>query len=326
MSDIATSEVTPPFEPIADLAVVHSSDRAGWHAARRVSWSATTAKKLTIGTPTERMEELERKLRDEPEAELDNQYINRGKEREPVIARWIETRFGIQHNEWLFHHREHEDYTATPDGVGIDDGALVVTEIKTSKFDVAPGTDKFASYGYEWQMQWQMLVTGAVRCLYVWEQHDNNWPNPSPLDLEPGYLWVERDDAKITRMVDAVEKAKIALADLRAQRAGEHSGLAFEDVITLETEIDRYLAAKGEAAAAEERIRSIMDGVLGTAPIAKYQGIAGTVSLSQGSPRTTFDTEAFDRDHPGVRARYMRKGAQPKPTMRITPSSKEAHK
>lgn len=227
--------------------VASSSDREAWLAARRRGITATEAKLLMLGGAQARHDLIADKRSGKTLDLSENRYVQRGNEREPVIAEWVQSRFGIEHNDVLIAAPLNSRHLATPDGIGLQGDLLVMEEIKTSKHDLTPGDilnhfvveydkhSKFWQTGYYYQVQWQLWVSGAARCLFVWEQHDDNWPNPEPISLEPEWVWIDRDETVITELV---RLADLALAELDAGPAS-----------TLDEQID--LAAVAVLAARE---------------------------------------------------------------------------
>lgn len=232
--------VRPPIEgPAYDKTKPETRD--AWLAFRRAGITATEIRDW--GNGAKRREIIEAKRTGDFKDLSSNIYVNHGNVREPVIAAWIEGRFGIAPCDSVFAAAENSRHLASPDGISRDpfSGALIVgtadatlSEIKTSKHDLTPGRldadyvlisiepgSKFDQSGYYVQMQWQMYVMNAVRTLFVYEQHDGK------IDPETGtftpkgvplYAWIPRDDALIDRLV--TERAPKALAEIDVALAG----------------------------------------------------------------------------------------------------------
>ena len=176
------------------------------------------------------------------------QYADHGNLREPMIAAWIESRFGITPCDNVYTHGANDRFLASPDGISLDPftGALIVgtsdavlAEIKTSVNDLNPGkldkdrvlveidqSSKFAKANYYTQMQWQMFVMQAARTLFVWEQHDDKIDPETgtftPIGV-PEYAWIPRDQPLIDALVRQAVKA---LEEIDAARvAGMTDGL-----------------------------------------------------------------------------------------------------
>ena len=88
-------------------------------------------------------------------------------------------------------------HLATPDGVGHVDGALVLSEIKTTS-----SVWRSIPRSYLRQIWWQQYVLGAERTLLVWERHDGF----IPVDAEPQCTWIERDDNQIHVLVQLANR------------------------------------------------------------------------------------------------------------------------
>jgi hypothetical protein len=186
-------------------------DVAAWLAERATGVTATEVRDLYLGGEAVKLRLINQKLGRVDAFSGQNKYTAWGKKREPVIASWVQQRFGIAPESRVIKASDHPQKLASPDGVGIDFADhLVVSEIKTSKDDIAPGTEHFEKKGYLAQMVWVMRVTGARRCLYVWEQHDSDWQDrggqfeePAPLNPEPTYQWFDYDE-KLAATLEAI--------------------------------------------------------------------------------------------------------------------------
>lgn len=194
------------LEHLFTRALASSADRDAWLRARCGGVTATEIRDLRSGNTNVRT--LIEKKRSMDFEDLSHvRFIAHGNDREPIIAAWVAQRFNIQPNDHLFAGMSDARHLATPDGVGINfDEELLISEIKTSKNNLNPAGDHFGKTGYWYQMQWQMYVTGARRCLFVWEQHNDDWSGwpsraPEPIFAEPQYVWIDRDDREIERLI-----------------------------------------------------------------------------------------------------------------------------
>ncbi|UDF12376.1 YqaJ viral recombinase family protein [Antiquaquibacter oligotrophicus] len=180
------------WEPVVtthlDRVVATSEDRVAWIRARSRGVTATDAARLSS----------ERSLRAVAQDKLlgsgfsGNAFTDHGRAREPEIARWVRATHRIEPSTTLFHAQGEPRHLATPDGVGVHDGTVVLSEIKTTG---RPWCSIPRSYLR--QVWWQQYVLGAERTLVVWEQHDNF----VPIAAEPQCQWVERDENEIHRLV-----------------------------------------------------------------------------------------------------------------------------
>jgi hypothetical protein len=263
---------------------------------------------LAKGSPAQRREILGYKLgKVEPELSS-NKYIERGNIREPVIAQYILDNFDIEPSDTVYHHGEFDTHLATPDGLSsMFDMDRITSEIKTSKHNLDPDLPggHFATTGYYDQVQWQMHVMGGDRCLFVWEQHDDNWPNPEPVSA-PQFKWISRDQARIDQLVDIAEEA---LAEVATQRAkgGEQAEVARMDS-RLEELTSTILEARAEEGAAKKKREAAWKEAIS---LVELQGIelaeSDTAKLSYTTttkPVDTPDMEAMLKRAPKLVEQY----------------------
>ncbi len=126
-----------------------------------------------------------------------NAFTDHGREREPEIAKWVRARHGILPSSALFHAHGQPAHLATPDGVAVLDGALVLAEIKTTSH-----AWRSIPRSYLRQVWWQQYVLGAERTLVVWEQHDDF----VPVRGEPQTRWIDRDENEIHVLVSLADR------------------------------------------------------------------------------------------------------------------------
>ena len=178
-------------EPAADhrdRILAHSTDRVAWLLARSRGITATDVAKLS----TERS--VQAVVRDKLHGSTfgGNAYTDHGNAREPEIARWVQARHGIAPSAALFHAHGERAHLATPDGVSVISGNVVLAEIKTTS-----SAWRTIPRSYLRQVWWQQYVLGAERTLLVWEQHENF----IPVDAEPQCRWIDRDENEIHILV-----------------------------------------------------------------------------------------------------------------------------
>jgi len=182
--------------------VTDGSDRVAWHRARSRGVTATDAARLA-GPGS-----IPSAVRAKAGGGFGNAFTEHGRAREPEIASWVQSSFGIDPNRALFRSRHHALHLATPDGIGVEqDGTLVLAEIKTTAKRL-----RAIPRHYLRQIWWQQYVLGASRTLFVWEEHRDFAPQP------PCWDWVERDEAQIERLVDLAE---LLLRQLGAPQGGK---------------------------------------------------------------------------------------------------------
>ena len=154
--------------------------------------------------------------------------VRHGREREALIAPYVQSlEEGMVPNGDLY--VRNERYAATPDLVG--DG--IVGEIKTikdtrlAKLQRAKGwpTDQY----YD-QVQWQLLVTGAIACIFAWEPYEDWDGELVPREDMREHITIHRDEERIKalqevadafldgRGVDIPPEVQVLLSQLRDVR------------------------------------------------------------------------------------------------------------
>lgn len=258
-----------------------STDREAWLEARRHVVTATDAYKLLRGRY-----DTVRREKDSPSNWEGNRYTEHGRAREAVIMQEVEAEHGIRPNSRLVYGAD-ERHAATPDGIS-DDGTLIA-EVKTTKH----GWDSIRSAPPEYysQVQWQLHVTGAARCLFAWEVHDGFVPG------WPEHEWVERDETHIGELVNAADR--FLAGDARDE--DPELELLIEEYAR---ELERFETAQAFLEDAKTRIRKHV----GDDPF-EYKGAAGSVVLSRTKGRETFDRKRFEQDHPDLAREYVKVGA-----------------
>ena len=171
-----------------DRILAHSTDRVAWLRARSRGITATDVAKLSTEHSVQSV------IRDKRHGSSfgGNAYTDHGTEREPEIARWVRATHRIEPSTALFHAVGERSHLATPDGVSVVGGALVLAEIKTTTTDW-----KTIPRSYLRQVWWQQYVLGAERTLFVWEHHRDF----VPVADEPKCRWIDRDENEIHILV-----------------------------------------------------------------------------------------------------------------------------
>lgn len=186
-----------------DRIVARSADRVGWLRARSRGVTATDVARLS--GPKSVQSVAQDKIYGTSFG--GNAYTDHGREREPEIARWVESHYGIVASDALFHAAGETEHLATPDGLAVNEvGSLELAEIKTTSH-----AWKSIPRSYLRQVWWQQYVLGADRTLVVWEQHDQF----VPIAAEPKFRWVDRDDNEIYLLVQLADQV---LEIIRRQR------------------------------------------------------------------------------------------------------------
>jgi len=163
-----------------------------WRAAREGRVTATTVAKAAtpagfkaaLGTPSD----------------YSNEFYQYGSEAEPSIMEHAHRQYGILPSGWVITAENNELHAATPDGLSVDH-----TEIAEAK---TTGTDwRTIPAVYIRQVQWQLHVTGADRCLFLWSLRlpdDLGWFY-TPW-LEPKTVWIDRDPDMIDTLVEVADR------------------------------------------------------------------------------------------------------------------------
>lgn len=144
-------------------------DRDAWLRARLMGITATEAKVLHKGSTREKSEVVKKKI--EGDDFRGNKYTDWGSYREDYLLELA----GATEYGWLVHAAGNQRHLATPDGLRKTWDGFAVVECKTSKHDIAFGSPQFESYGYIWQILWQMYCAGTDEAFYAWERHDDDW-------------------------------------------------------------------------------------------------------------------------------------------------------
>ena len=173
-----------------------------WYKARQYGVSATTVAKAASG-PGGFDAELKRALNPEEHVVEDNAYMRFGRDHEEWIVDNLPQEYAIRHNDWLICGVGSERWhLATPDGLNSD--WSIIAEVKTTGKDWDP--DKIPIQ-YRRQVQWQLHVTGATKCVFAWLLRVE-----SPLGdftsawLEPKHTIIERDENMIADLKEVANR------------------------------------------------------------------------------------------------------------------------
>ena len=180
----------------AERFLVRSTDRDKWLAAREGGVSATTV--ADAATPAGFRDVVEQRAT--PVEIVPNEYMIFGTESEPALMEYAHREHGVLPSDWLIA-GEDARHLATPDGLSVDH--KLIAECKTTGKDWG----EKIPIRYRRQVQWQLHVTGAESCLFVWNLRapdDNGW---FFLEwLEPKTLWIGRDEKMISELVGVADR------------------------------------------------------------------------------------------------------------------------
>lgn len=181
--------------------LVRSTDMEEWKRIRDTGISATTVAKAA--TPSGYAEIINE--RNNPTPFEDNAYMAFGRDNEAWIVAALKDEWGIFPNDWLIAADgvANRWQFATPDGLSLDHDTIA--EVKTTGKDWE--TAKSIPIHYRRQVQWQLYVTGASRCVFAWilrvEQEDGTFV---PGWFEPKTFIMERDEKMIAELVEVAER------------------------------------------------------------------------------------------------------------------------
>lgn len=179
--------------------IVSSQTKDLWLAARDRGVTATqVAKASTPAGMKEVLAQIENPTPVEP-----NGFMDWGVEREAYISQVVKDRYGILSNDYLLcaDGAGNEWQMATPDGLSLDH--KLIGEYKTSgkPLDKVPAN-------YIRQVQWQLYVTGAEKCLFAYELRLEG-----PEGFVPGFdvecQWIDRDEKMIADLIKVAEEVQM---------------------------------------------------------------------------------------------------------------------
>ena len=182
-----------------DRFIASSQTRDAWLAARDLGVTATQVAKAS--TPAG-MKEVLAQIENPTPIEA-NAFMSWGTEREAHIAHVVKERYGIMPNDWLLcaEGAGNEWMLATPDGLSLDHS--LIGEYKTSgkPLDKVPAN-------YMRQVQWQLMVSGAEKCLFAYELRLEG-----PEGFVPGFdvecQWIERNEEMISELIETAQKVQM---------------------------------------------------------------------------------------------------------------------
>jgi len=129
----------------------------------------------------------------------DNAYMEFGRRMEGPLSLWVKEQTDIMPNEWLIS-AEDPDHLATPDGLSLEHARIA--EIKTSGKDL-----ERIPIQYMRQVQWQLYVTDASECAFVWmlraEARDGTFV---PAWIEPKHTFIGRDEDMISELRELADR------------------------------------------------------------------------------------------------------------------------
>ena len=283
-----------------------------WLRQRRSVVTATDVAKIKTGSD-KAFASLWREKRT-PSTFRGNKFTQHGKDREPVIAAMLAAaRPWLHPNVALLVSEDDARFGATPDMVS-DDG-LVLGEIKTRL--LSDDKDEWLSWAdvcadqtgkkYACQVAWQLLVTGAERCVFAvehWSDEDG-WADLRPLRV----FDVERDEDLISELRDVAERfldyeppelVQGDQSDFEAMALASALAEMESTIASLRAELRQY--EKDRAVLQADLLEAVGD----TPRSVDYGGFV--VEVSPGRRSRSFDRRAWESDNaddPAMLEKYM---------------------
>lgn len=246
-----------------------------------------------------------------------------GKYREPFISEWAAATHGVVHTTSLYAHGENPRHLCTPDGylagfsLEYEPGAEgVIVEVKTTTKDLTPGVldaahvlvaydpkSHFHKMKYLRQVQWQMYVMNAARCLFIWEPYDHDRRDPETghyiVTGPPQWCIIPRDQAMINALV-AEANAGLELIDkARATGLPPVADIPIDEAILLN---DLFEARDALAIAEAQRKKAWEALDVLYAERGEFSEDRGFASVSRTVPTVGKPVNRFDRDAAAKRA------------------------
>lgn len=274
-------------------------DREAWLAERRQGVTATEVARVFAGETVDSV--VNEKLSGKTIAPT--KHMTFGHMREEALA--FEVRgLGAEPEHRVFYAVDNPRYLASPDGIGQSLDDLFLVEIKTSKHPIDSNP---LMARYEAQMQWQMFVTGAQECIFLHEQHDDDWGSVWPTPVHLDRRTYAYDAELVAELKDIADKILETL----------DSGIT--PVTDLDALAERVDAAKAAKKAAEIKLAEAEDAV--RAVLAEGgQRVTGLwkVTVSKAKPGSRFDQAAFKEAEPGLYKKFQKETKPSKPRVTVT--------
>jgi len=298
------------------------TDRASWLAARAgehdglVKVSATDAARIVTGT-AQGWASLRKEKAGIGKSFHGNAATRHGNDREPVIAAWAEKEFGLAPSKALIGRVDRLADVATPDGLSqpFVAGLLDIPELNGLMEGLSYRVDEFGEYKttvkdwptwadvpkrYHWQVVWQFVVTGAARCRFVFEPHENG----RPVHMVPRVFTIERADVE--------DDMQTALARVAEWRGGENAVEVPDALVPLEALLSAHARASEFADVANAEVEAIAAEIRAiaaahqktTGEAVRFEGTDANVTLSAPGTKKGFDKAAFAAKYPHALARF----------------------
>lgn len=172
-------------------------DHEAWLSARKSGVTATQV--ANAATKAGFLQVAAELLTDH--VEQDNRYMKFGRDWEGHIAEYVQAEYGVDPNGWLIRNDKFPTHLATPDGLSADH--KTIGEYKTTGKDWE--TIERLPLRYRRQVQWQLHVTGAERCVVAWLLRSEVDGEFVPAWFTPNCGVVERDEDMISELITTAD-------------------------------------------------------------------------------------------------------------------------
>lgn len=290
-----------------------------WLQQRQQVVTATDVAKIRTGSDAAFMSLWKEKHN--PPRKFNNRWTRHGKNREPVIAAAVTANLPeLLHNECLVVNEDEPRFGATPDMMTAD--GSMVGEIKTHL--IHSDDDAWVDWSdvrkdepqYVVQVQWQLAVTGAVECLFSWEDwsDEDGWADLRPVR----HCMVRRDEDMIAELkAVALRFLDWTPPDLRTGDSADFETqlLAQQRYIVQSRIADRNAANRDSAALLREIDAKLLER-LGSSP-SRTEFPNAVVEVAPGRRTNSFDRKGLAADYPELEEKYTIKkdGA---PSVKVT--------
>lgn len=284
---------------------VENNSQEQWLQQRSTAVTGTDVAKICVGGPIAK-ERLAKEKRSPSSPIPSTRAMEWGHEREPKIIAAINEHMGtdLLPNTMLTLSKENTLYGCTPDAVS-QDFTSAIAECKTHN-----GVITSIPEAHEFQIRWNMFVTGAKVGYYAVEEHVDYVPTELKIFV------VAHDDAMIDYMLSEVDEF-IENYWRVGQEQTDGANPELDELIDQYRDLaDRKKALEQEEKELKDRVRTI----LGPFNETSYLSEAGAVSASYPKPRLTMDTARMMQEVPEIVQEYGKYTESKLPTLRITPA------
>ncbi|MDR6867650.1 putative phage-type endonuclease [Microbacterium resistens] len=194
--------------------VSRGNDEPAWFAARSLGVTATAV--AEVAAKRDRQAAIEAWLSPTPVEQ--NVYMQFGVEAEPQMMRYAHSEHGILPIDWVIASDRDGRHLASPDGLSLDHRLIAECKAPGDPWDSALVKITGIPIRYRRQVQWQLHVTGAERCLFLWNRRveDGAWFRLAW--FEPRSVWIGRDEEMIADLIE-VATEMLEARDGAIQRA-----------------------------------------------------------------------------------------------------------